>query len=141
MYACLLPEGTPINTHSLAAFPLVSLQDLGITCCACGRGQMIFGDILLCSLQEAAAGLTSDVLRIYKGRGLVATIEFVTMTECCCDKCVLFVGCPCHGIACMSQHVTLMSASYYMTMLYNSYFLQKQLGSSDPFSLCKGCGL
>ena len=22
-------------------------QDLGITCCACGRGQMIFGDILL----------------------------------------------------------------------------------------------
>ena len=27
-------------------------QDLGVTCCACGRGQMIFGDILyiMCKL-------------------------------------------------------------------------------------------
>jgi len=30
--------------------PFDKLKDLGITCCTCGRGQMIFGDILLCSL-------------------------------------------------------------------------------------------
>jgi len=44
----------PINTHHQPwVFWLLysaQLQDLGITCCTCGRGQMIFGDILLCSL-------------------------------------------------------------------------------------------
>ena len=34
----------------LARIVYIFLQDFGITCCICGRGQMIFGDILHCLL-------------------------------------------------------------------------------------------